>query len=158
MSHASRSNRILAIALLVSTCLLAIAPVAEAGRRHRAHRHKGSHAWCRVDHHGHDHAVVVRQSGPGPVLAGLVGGFIIGTAYARSTPVVHTVAYTSAPRYRYWDPYCDTWHASLSDCRAHGQHGGHPHIVKVFDDGRCVRTMQWSAGAWYDIDDEDWRD
>ena len=142
MSHATRSTRILAIALLASTCLLTIAPVAEAGHHRRAHRH-----------HASSQTVVVYRSSPAPVLAGLVGGFIIGSAYARSTPVVHTVAYAPAPRYRYWDPYCDEWFVSLSSCREHSYQEGHAQIVKVFDydGGPCLRTMQWSAGAWCDI-------
>lgn len=142
MSHANWSTRILAVALLASTGLLTIAPVAEAGHHRRAHRY-----------HSSGQRVVVYHSSPAPVLAGLVGGFIIGSAYANSRPVVQTVSYTPAPRYRYWDPYCDTWFISLSSCREHSYHHEHPQIVKVFDydGGPCVRTMQWSAGAWYDI-------
>ena len=144
MSHATRSTRILAVALLASTCLLTLAPVAEAGHK----RHKNRH-----HRHAPARSVVVYRSSPAPVLAGLIGGFIIGSAYARSTPVVHTVAYAPAPRYRYWDPYCDTWFVSLSSCREHSDYHEHPQIVKVYDDngGPCLRTMQWSAGAWYNI-------
>ena len=142
MSHATRSTRILAVALLATTCLLTLAPVAEAGRFKRGHRH-----------HRAPSRVVVYRSSPAPVLAGFVGGLIIGAAYARPTPVVHTVAYRPAPRYRYWDPYCDTWFVSLSSSREHSHFHEHPQIVKVFDHdgGACLRTMQWSAGAWYDI-------
>lgn len=154
MSHATRINRILAVALLASTSLLTIAPVAEAGRHKGGHRHAGSNASCRVVHQVPSRQVVVYRSSPAPVLAGILGGFIVGAAYARSTPVVHTVAYAPAPpRYRYWDPYCDTWQVSLADCREHAYHHQHPQIVKVYDydGGPCVRTMQWSAGAWYNI-------
>jgi hypothetical protein len=154
MSHATRINRILAVALLASTSLLTIAPVAEAGRYKNGHRHAASQASYRVDQCGPSGGVVVYRSNPAPILAGILGGFIVGAAYARSTPVVQTVAYAPAPpRYRYWDPYCDTWFVSLSECREDSYHHGHPHIVKVYDhDGdRCLRTMQWSAGAWYDI-------
>ena len=145
MSHANWSTRILAVALIASTGLLTIAPVAEAGHHGRG-RARG--------HHASSQTVVVYRSSPAPILAGIVGGFILGSAYAaRSAPVVHTVAYEPAPRYRYWDPYCDTWFVSLSSCREHSYHEGHAQIVKVYDydGGPCVRTMQWSAGAWCDI-------
>jgi len=154
MSHATRIHRILAVALLASTSLLTIAPVAEAGRYKHGNRHAVSQASYRADQCGPSGGVVVYHSSAAPVLARIIGGFIVGAAYARSTPVVQTVAYAPAPpSYRYWDPYCDTWYSSLSDCREDACHHGHPQIVKVYDydGGRCVRTMQWSAGAWYNI-------
>lgn len=159
MMLANRMNRVFAIAMLAASSVLVLAPVAEAGRGHESRRYKNTrHA--RHDHRSH--RVIIRDSGAGPVLAGLVGGFLLGTAVSRSAPVVvhEREVVHHAPRYRYWDPYCDSWFVSLSDCREHGFHRGHPRVVKVFDgyDGPCVRTLRWSDGAWYDIDDDDWRD
>ena len=154
MRNANRSHRILAIVLLASTCLLTITPIAEAGNHGRGRYKHTSQSWSRGASCAPSQSVVVYRSNPAPILAGILGGFIVGAAYARSTPVVHTVAYAPAPpAYRYWDPYCDTWFDSLSECREDSYHHGHPHIVKVYDyDGdRCLRTMQWSAGAWYNI-------
>lgn len=169
-----RMNRGVAIALLATSCLLAIAPAVEAGGNHGSKRYKREARW-RWDRHDHGHhRVIVRDSGAGPVLAGLIGGIIVGTAVARSAPVVvHEREYVRAPRYRYWDPYCGEWYASLGDCREHCREHRHPRIVKVYDvrGGDCVRTLRWSDGAWFDHDDDgydydrhrryddrDWRD
>ena len=112
MTNANRLHRLVAIALLATTSLVTIAPVAEAGRRHDSRRYKHAR------HDRHSHRVIVRDSGAGPVLAGLVGGFILGTAISRQAPVVvHEREVVHAPRYRYWDPYCDEWFVSLSACR-----------------------------------------
>ncbi len=159
MKFSNAITRTLAITLLASTALLAVAPAAQA-RNNRNVRYKGAPSYRYV---GRDHQarrVVVHESGAGPVLAGLIGGFILGTAVSHAQPVVvHETRVVNAPRYRYWDPYCDEWFVSLSDVSAHCWHEGHPRVVKVFNgyEGPCVRTLRWSDGAWYDIGD-DWRD
>lgn len=164
MMSARRIHQTLAIAMLATTALLAVAPAAEAG--HHGRRYKGDR-WRWDRHDRHVQRVVVRDSGAGPALAGLIGGFILGTAVSsHAQPVVvrqHDCA--PAPRYRYYDPYCDEWFVSLTSAREHCSYDRHPWRVKVYDErgGACVRTMRWSDGAWYDCDDhdyddEDWRD
>lgn len=152
-------NRTLAITLLFSTALLAVAPAAMARDHRGTTRYKGV-----VRHDRNVPRVIVRHdhdSGAAPVLAGLIGGLILGAAISNAQPVVvhERPRYVHAPRYRYWDPYCDEWFVSLSACNADAMREGHPRVVKVFDgyDGPCVRTLRWSDGAWYDVGD-DWRD
>lgn len=157
MKFPNALHRTLAITLLAATCLVAIAPVAEAGNR-RYKRHRG--------HDRYVQRVVVRDSGAGPALAGLIGGFILGTAVsnarvAHPAPVVvRERVYAHEPRYRYYDPYCDEWFVSLSATYDHCCDVRHPRIVRVYEgyDGPCVRSLRWSGGAWYHYEDEDWRD
>lgn len=163
MKLPNRMNRTVAIALLATSCLLALAPAAEAGHSNGWRRYKGADRGRWDRHDRHVQRVVVRDSGAGPALAGLIGGFILGTAVsARSTPVVvHEHPYVEAPRYRYYDPYCDEWFVSLGECREDAFVHHHPRFVKVFNGygGECVRTLRWSDGAWYDCnDDRDWTD
>lgn len=150
-------HRTLAVALIASTCLLALAPLAEAGHGPKRYKHRAR--W----YPSHTR-VVVHESSAAPLVAGLVGGFLLGTAVsnAQAAPVVvHEHRYVDAPRYRYFDPYCDRWFSELSDCREHGWDDRHPVVVKVYDvrGGDCVRTLRWDDGAWYDVDDRDrWDD
>jgi hypothetical protein len=146
-------------ALLASTCLVTIAPAALADRGGRRYKGVDRGGWVRNDRHVS--RVVVRDSGAGPVLAGLIGGFLLGASVARAEPVVvHEHVCAPAPRYRYWDPYCGEWFISLTQYREHTWDARHPRVVKVFDErgGDCVRTLHWSDGAWYDGDDRDWDD
>jgi len=153
-------NRTLAIALLASTALLALAPVAMAGNGPRKYKY-------RARHDGHAHRVVVRESSAAPLVAGLIGGFLLGqvVSNAQAAPVVvHEHRYVHEPRHRYYDPYCDEWFSSLSVCREHSWNHRHPAVVRVYNGrgGDCLRTMRWSRDGWYDIDgrhwDRDWRD
>lgn len=157
MKLSNALNRTLAATLLASTCLVAFAPVAQAGHG-RFKRYRGQNRY--VQH------VVYRDSGAGPALAGLIGGFILGTAVsnARVAPpppvVVRERVYAHEPHYRYYDPYCDQWFVSLSMVSDHCCDVHHPRIVRVYDgyEGPCVRSLRWSGGGWYDYEDEDWRD
>ena len=158
MLKATRTHRMIAAALLAATALLALAPVAEAGHA----RYKGHDRWRWERHDRRVQRVVVRDSGAGPALAGLIGGFILGAAVTSNAHpvVVHERECARAPRYRYYDPYCDEWFVSLSSAREHcSYHDRHPWRLKVFSNGECVRTLRWSDGAWYDCDDDGgWRD
>ncbi len=147
-------QRTLAVTLIASTCLLALAPLAEAGHGPKRYKHRAR--WDR-----HTTRVVVRESSAAPLVAGLIGGFLLGTAVsdAHAAPVVvHERRVVDAPRYRYFDPYCDRWFSELSSCREHCWNDRHPAVVKVYDvrRGDCVRTMRWYDGAWYDTGDRDW--
>lgn len=104
----------------------------------------------------HEHS-----SSAGPALAGLIGGFILGTAVSSySHPVVvHEHYYHRPPAvYRYYDPYGDNWYDSLDQC---GGGYGHPRTIQVIDvrSGREVRTLCYQGGEWRrvggDYDDRD---
>jgi hypothetical protein len=148
MSTIPYIKRWVAVGLLATTTL-ALASPALAGNR----RYKGSRS-SSVER------VVVRErsSNVGPVLAGLVGGFILGQAVANanSRTVVHHEEYyepvyerrvVHAPAYRYYDPYGDYWYDSLDQC--HFRSGG-PQIVFVIDvrSGHRVRQLQYRHGRW----------
>lgn len=158
MLKPTRTHRTITIALLAASALLALAPVAEAGHA----RYKGGDRWRWERHDRRVQRVVVRDSGAGPALAGLIGGFILGAAVTSNAHpvVVHERECAPAPRYRYYDPYCDEWFGSLSAAREHcSYYDRHPWRVRVYSNGDCVRTMRWSDGAWYDCDDDGgWRD
>ncbi len=105
--------------------------------------------------------VIVREhsSSVGPVLAGLVGGFIIGQAVSSNAHpvVVHEHYYHRRPVavYRYHDPYCDEWFDSVDECEFRGHH--HPHVIQVIDirSGREVRSLHMRGGQWQEFDDDD---
>jgi len=108
--------------------------------------------------------VIVREhSSAAPVIAGLIGGFILGAAVtANSQPVVvHDYpAYYPQPvvvEYRYYDPYGGVWYDSLDECRFHHHH---PAIVQVIDvrSGRHLRTLRFHDGSWHRFDDEGFDD
>lgn len=93
---------------------------------------------------------IERHSDAGPVLAGLVGGLVLGAMLSHAQqPAVQV-------RYSYWDPYSDVGFATLGQCQEHIWRYDHPRIVRVIDDsdGRCVRTLYWRHGGWCDDDDD----
>ena len=96
--------------------------------------------------------VIVREhsSSAGPALAGLIGGFLLGTAVSSNVhPVVVHEHYYHRPVavYRYYDPYGDDWYDSLDDC---GSGYRHPRYIQVIDirSGREVRTLSYRDGEW----------
>ena len=96
-----------------------------------------------------------RSNSAAPVLAGLIGGFILGQAVSSNARpvVVHERHYYPARpviQYRYYDPYGDDWYDSLDQCEF--RHGG-PRIVYVIDirNGREVRRMRYHGGEWHRI-------
>jgi hypothetical protein len=108
--------------------------------------------------------VIIREhsSSAGPALAGLIGGFLIGTAVASNTHpvVVHTHYYHHTPVavYRYYDPNGGYWYDSLDQCAGMRRH---PRYIQVIDvrSGRFVRAMAFHDGEWRrvsgDYDDRD---
>ena len=98
--------------------------------------------------------VFVREhSSAAPVVAALIGGFILGNAVsANAHPVfVHEAPVYYAPpvaEYRYWDPYEGVWYDSLDECHFHRYH---PALVQVIDvrSGRYVRSLRFHDGAWH---------
>uniref|UniRef100_A0A832MJ95 Uncharacterized protein n=1 Tax=Eiseniibacteriota bacterium TaxID=2212470 RepID=A0A832MJ95_UNCEI len=106
------------------------------------------HAWRPPVQH-----IVVRESNAAPVVAGILGGLILGAA----------IAHAGAPpadHYYYWDPYCERRFASLEMYRGHFGRHHHPRIVRVIevDSGRCAYTYRWHDGAWHRWDDGRWDD
>jgi hypothetical protein len=96
------------------------------------------------------------------VLAGLVGGFILGAAVTSNAQnrVVHEQTYDDDGRYydsrpiqysqqgyRYYDPYGDDWYDSLDECRFAS---GGPQVIFVVDvrSGHRVRELQYRSGRW----------
>lgn len=162
-------HRVIASGLLLAIGVLALATSAEAHGNGAYRRYKGVDEWQgpqRVYYRGHSDA--------GPALAGLIGGFILGTAVSHAQPVVvhervvvhdgppayyddgPRVVY-GGPRYRYYDPADDEYFDSLDECAA-GFHGYHRyHIVQVIDvrSGACARTLRYGDGRWQHWDDED---
>ena len=162
MQTSSRTNRILAIALLASSALSAIAPVAEAGHAY-GRRYKGVTYAAPAPRYYRSEPVVVHHYGAGPVLAGLVGGFILGAAVSSHAAPVYVSSNNCAPApaYYYHDPYDGGWYTSLTVVREHYSCERHPWVVQVYNGrgGECVRTLRWSDGAWYDCGrNGDWND
>ena len=128
----------------VSTLLLAVitaailAPAANAdpgGRR----RYRPSQVETRRVYGGQ--RVVVRESGGAQVLAGFLGGLILGVAVSHAAP---------PPDYYYYDSYCDEEFATLEVYRAHVYHHHHPYVVRVIerDNGDCAYSYRYDQGAW----------
>lgn len=111
--------------------------------------------------------VIVRErsSSAGPAIAGLIGGFLLGTAVSSNAhPVIvheHRGYCPPVVEYRYYDPYDDVWFDSLDECSYRHRH---PRIIQVIDirSGRHVRTLGWRDGGWRrmsgDWDDRDFDD
>lgn len=102
-----------------------------------------------------------RSSSAGPAIAGLIGGFLLGTAVSGNAhPVYGREHYCQRPvvEYRYYDPYGDDWYDSLDQCDSGGRR---PRIIQVIDirSGREVRRLRFHDGEWRrasgDFDDRD---
>jgi hypothetical protein len=138
--------------LMAATLLATIAPAAEAhGRRTR---YKGVRQ-VRVVRHAPHHRVVVRDHSAGPLIAGLVGGFILGTAVSHASP--HRVE--RVVEYRYHDPYDDGWYDSVDHYWECNRYVRHPRVLRVVEvgSGECVRVIRWRDGDWRECD-RDWND
>jgi len=155
-------------ALVVGTIAVAsIAPAAYAG--HGRGNAYGHHKWKRGGYYsdnaygsGYQTRVVYHSHGSnvGPVLAGVVGGFILGAAVTHATSDhgyyghgsydhgSYDRGYSDDPargycppprpryasaRYAYYDPYCDTQYRSLDACSGHFSHARHPQVVQVVE-------------------------
>lgn len=130
---------------LLATAVLSFASTAFAGH---SRRWKGAHASFPAQH------VVIqeRSSGAGPVLAGLIGGFILGSVVSSNAHPVVVHEHRSYRRpvvvYRYYDPYGDDWYDSLGDCDVRHQR---VRVIQVIDvrSGRHVRTLRYHGGGWH---------
>jgi len=183
MTHALNHKRWIAGLLATALAVTSLTPAAEAGHG-KGRRYKGEFR----GHSGYaPQRVIVRErSNAGPLIAGLIGGVVLGTAIANAS---HSDGYYSRaevgyvrgddgcgrrgygysrarfapppPRYRYsyYDPYCGERFQSLDLCRAHYRGGcDHPRVVMMIDirSGACVQRYRYSRGGWQDYDDAGW--
>lgn len=156
-----KANRWVAAALLATTSLLTFAPIAEAGHgrgRGKGRRYKDERVVYRQESCAPaPQRVIVRESGgSGPILAGVIGGFILGSAVSQRSDRNYRRA--PAPSYRYYDEACDESYSSLDQCRSHFRsHNCGPRVIKVIEvsSGECVRTVRYDGGNWRDYDDDD---
>ena len=134
---------------LLATLLLSTATVAFADHGGRRFKGVGNGAFCA-------RPVIIREhSSAGPAIAGLIGGFLLGTAVSNAQPVyVHHYYSRPVVMYRYYDPYDDFWFDSLDECQFHH---GHPRVIEVIDvrSGRMVRQLRFRDGHWQRFDDFD---
>lgn len=137
---------------LLATLLLSTATAAFAD-------HGGRRRFKGVDECFVPQRVIIRErSSAAPAIAGLIGGFLLGTAVSSSAQpvIVHERHYCSPPVvvYRYYDPYEDYWYDSLDECRFHY---GHPRIIQVIDvrSGHVVRALRFHDGCWQRLDDDE---
>jgi len=162
-------HRWMLAAMPAAALTLAIAGAAQAD--------PGWHRWRRdVPRHGYPARVAVfrdgMRQGAGPAIAGLIGGFVLGTAFAQSHPVIvrervfvpepdvdaPRAAYVPAmPRLRYEDAAYERSWDTLGDCReaALDPHG--PRVVRVIDtrSGDCIRTLYWKHDHFIADDDRE---
>jgi hypothetical protein len=162
MKTQTHLTRWLTVGLVAST-VLSFSSTAFADQGGRSRRFKGVHNGFPAQR-----VILHERSGSaGPALAGLIGGFILGSAVSSNArPVfVHEHRHYRQPVvvYRYYDPYGDDWYDSLDDCDV--RHRG-VRVIQVIDvrNGRHVRTLRYGGGEWhrmsgdYDSRDFDRRD
>ena len=158
MTRNRTMNRWTLAALSSVALTLAIAQSAQADH--------GGRRWKHVDH-GHwgqgEPVVVYRQAeygSAGPVLAGLIGGFVLGASMTRPHAVVvhERECAPPPPRYRYEDASGDRWWDTLGECREAAYERYGPRVIKVVDErtGRCVQVLYWKHDHFItDSDRED---
>jgi hypothetical protein len=129
-----RTRRVMVVMLAAAMATGALAPLAEAGRRHER-RYRGPvverrvvvrPAYRRVVR-AHRHVPYARytvwRSHRGPVIAGFLGGLFLGATIANAAPV----------GYAYWDPYCHRSFGSLEVYYSHSHRHRHDGVVHVIE-------------------------
>lgn len=152
--HPRRAVAILMLGVLATSM---VAPVAEAGNgRGHDRRYKRGPVVREVRYSSPFHAgpgatYVRRQSNAGPVLAGILGGIVLGAAISNAQPAAQF-------GYSYWDPYCEDSYVSLSSYGSHIRRRDHPTVVRVIEtrSGNYVRDLSWRDNAWREYQG-DWR-
>lgn len=156
MTTHAKLQRWTAGALAAAVVFLTLAPAAQADHGRRRARAACDTRIVREvwsPRYG-SHFVYRERSSAGPVLAGLIGGFLIGTAVASSARPVH-----ASVEYRYVDPYCGGGYASIDDYWSHSRRVHHPRVLRVIDvsNGECVRTLRYDGDRWQECGDR-WDD
>lgn len=153
----NRTTRWTATALLAATTISMFAPAAMADHGRRRWKHDGPRIVREVRCAPSSRVVIRERSSAGPLIAGLVGGFLIGNAVASSAGP----RYESRVSYRYHDPYGDDWYDSMDSYWDHTRQCRHPRVLRVIDvrSGDCVRVIRYHRGDWREYDrgwDRDW--
>ena len=141
--------------LLTALAIGALAPVAQAdhgrGNGHYRYRRTVTYAPPFVRAGYPTRRVIVEHrsgGGAGPVLAGFIGGLVLGSAI-QSHPVY---AAPPPPSYYYYDPYERVRYSSLDECDRDVRWHHHPRVVQVIEirSGECVDSYSWQNGRWCD--------
>ena len=143
MNFAHNSRRAVAIVMLaaISAAILAPAASADHGRRYKG-RSRVVYAPPMVHRTYVSPRVYHRDSGAAPLLAGFIGGLILGATVSHAAP---------PPDYYYYDPYCHERFASLEIYREHVWRHEHPRVVRVIEvgSGDCAYSYRYDSGAWH---------
>ena len=144
-----RYRRSLAALVLTMITAATFAPAAHADHG-KYRRYRGPYYSQPVQRVVYTRPVYVHQSGA-PVLAGLVGGLILGAAIANAAPAPCPPPHV----YAYVDPYCGSRWATFDDCAAHLSYHPGPQLVQLVDvsTGACVNTWCWHQGGWQEWND-----
>lgn len=155
MKRLLQIRRAAATLMLVVIATTFVAPLAEAGNgRGNGNGRRWKHApVVREVHHSYParparHVTYVRRhSDAGPILAGIVGGLVLGAVLSNAQTSVHA-------NYSYWDPYCEESYGSLERYRSHSRGCDHPQVVRVIEvsSGDYVRDVCWRDNAWREYD------
>jgi len=154
MKRMMQTRRAVATLMLGVVATMLVAPVAEAGHGRGHRRYKRVAVVREVRYAAPSCPTPVyyqrRHSDAGPILAGIVGGLVLGAALSNAQPAVHA-------SYSYWDPYCEDSYTSLTSYRTHSRHCSHPQVVRVVEvrSGDPVRDLCWQNDAWREYDG-DW--
>lgn len=157
----TQTQRIVASLMIATLAAVTFAPAAQAGHAYGRKYKRVREARCveRVVVRPASR-VVVHEHGAGPVIAGLIGGFLIGTAVsnAHAAAEVHVAEYAPPPPpacpvvadYYYYDPICQARFDRFDDCRDHCSVHEGPRVVQVIEtrSGACVETYTWDRGGW----------
>lgn len=156
-----QNRRVVAMLMLGVFATALVAPVAEAGNgRGNGHGRRWKRAHVVREDCGSYPAYPARrvvyerrQSNAGPILAGIVGGLVLGSVLSNSNSRASVHA-----DYSYYDPYCETGYSSLDRYRSHSRGCDHPQVVRVIhvSSGDHVRDMCWRDNGWREYDG-DWR-
>lgn len=143
MNFAHNTRRAVAIAMLaaISAALLAPAASADHGRRYKGRPRVVSGPPVVYRSYAPAPRYYVRESGAAPVIAGFLGGLILGATVTHAAP---------PPDYYYYDPYCHERFASLEIYRRHVWRHEHPRVVRVIEvgSGDCAYSYRYDDGAW----------
>jgi hypothetical protein len=153
-------HRAIAASLVIAT--LAVGSLA-------SNAHADSGPWFRWKQGYRDPRVIRHASyGPGrvfvrdhdgaaPLLAGFIGGLVLGSAI-HPHPVVYAAPPCPPPlpvrvesSYEYYDPDGSQYYSSLEECDNQSDRDYHPRVIEVIDrrTDECVGKYEWHDGGWF---------
>ena len=140
-------HRLIAVTLIAVFTLATFAPLAEASNgRGKGRRYKGPTYQTRVVERVYvpqRRYYQRRDSGiAAPLIAGLIGGFILGATTTRAA---------QHDRYVYWDAQCEHGFSSFDDARSHWSRHRGPRVLYQVESrsGRCVDAWRESSDGWH---------